>query len=254
MHRLIPLVAILAIAACKTQSPVPVATPVPDEPASAPATAIATGAAATEQPLEITEDMYEPTYGERVTIVGELDMARVAGGKRLQPTVLTPDAGGESLLLSYRPVPKWFAFVERRVKVTGRPYTPSPYTQHVLAPHFEAEEIVLEDGSVPPAIDSLPAAPTAAAAGELPQAGRWVRVVGTLTRIENEEDNWGDGILTLGDGTEVRVFQLALSKMKPREGKKVSVVGTVSKDEQATLIGLMAICDGDDAECGRGKR
>lgn len=192
--------------------------------------------------------MYEPTYAERTTVIGLLDMARVAGGKRLQPTVLYPDGGGEPLLLSYRPVRAWFGFVERRVRVVGRPWTPGAETQHVNGAHFEVETITLEDGTLPPELDRLSPATLVDRADGLPDVGRWVRLRGTLKRIEDVDGRWATGVLTVAGG-EVRLRQVPVSRLRERLGQDITAVGAVG--EGGALEGIIALCEGDDALCGQ---
>ena len=246
--RCLLLVAALAVTAlgCKTQDS-PLADPPPVQDTMVPADA---ASQPTSQPVEPSEDMYEPTFGERTTVVGVLDMARVAGGKRLQPTVLEPDGGGEVLLLSYRPVAAWYGFVERRVRVTGRPYTPSPYTQHVNGSHFEVEAVELEDGGEAPTVDSLPPATKVATLEALPAPGRWVRIVGTLQPLPSTEDAWTTVTVDLEDGTRFHA-DVRVRQARGHDGKMVSCVGQLDVAGTRTLVGQTALCAGDDARCGQ---
>ena len=138
-------------------------------------------------------------------IEGLLDMDRVAQGKRLQATTLTDDKGHVHIL-SYRPMPEYYHFLERRVVVTGTRH--SPGGQSVAGPHLQIKQIKLAEGvsAIIPGPRALPAPPFSEnhAALQL-RMGRWVRVRVTYQGgYRPEGDDWVEVNLAAPDGTRLR--------------------------------------------------
>lgn len=96
---------------------------------------------------------HEPTFGELTSFEALYRIAPSPAGKRLQEVVLVRD-DGESWIRSYRPIAEEFQYQDKRVVVTGRPYTNSPYVQSVGGTHFELQSIELAPGES--AYDPLP--------------------------------------------------------------------------------------------------
>lgn len=123
----------------------------------------------------------EPRFGERTTFEATYRIAPSPAGKRLQEVVLLRD-DGEAWIRAYRPIKDEYAFQEKRVVVTGRPYTNSPYVQSVGGTHFEVESIALAPGETPmdPAPTELPPPPLARSAEAARALTGWYAVcVGT---------------------------------------------------------------------------
>ena len=130
--------------------------------------------------------MYKPEYQERVEVSTRYIISPIRGGKRLQGVYLRLDSG-EVWIRSYRPIPEEYEFSDKRVVVTGRPYTNSPYVQSVGGVHFELESIRLADGEIPhdPKPLTLLPPPNTASKKEFDEReGRWANCSGTLLKIE----------------------------------------------------------------------
>lgn len=207
---------------------------------------------AQELPVITNDDGFSPTYGEQVTLEGFYDVDRVASGKRFQGSWLILDDGSK-LLLSYRPQPQYLAWIERRVQVTGRPYTPGYNTQHVSADHFELESMALLEGETArdPAPSAVPAPPRATNPAELEaRVGRWVEIYGVLSDVAEEDTYFVQGRVTLADGTVVKVHG-AKSQWTEHDGKAVTVTAKlVHGDGDFDLAFSNAVCPGDVPECG----
>jgi len=189
------------------------------------------------------------------------DIDRIAGSKRFQGCWLRLDDGAR-LVIGYRAVPEYFGFVDRRVKVTGRRYTNPPTVQQIGAQHFQLHSIELAPGEQPavPLPSTLPAPPMVNSAAELLQRdGRWVQLVGTLRSAElRPEDEWGDAVVVLADGTRILVPDIYTSSLnqrwRPLIGNTVTVTGLLEKvtgqEPPFILTGQRAICPGKTDRCG----
>ena len=106
-------------------------------------------------------------------VEGMLDMSRVSSGKRLQTTSVSTSTG-DVYVLSYRPMPDYYAFIERQVIVEGEHY--EPQGQAISAKHFSPKALRLAPGEKPraPAPKFLPAPDFLLQAPE-ERIGRWIR-------------------------------------------------------------------------------
>ena len=199
------------------------------------------------------EPSYEPTFEERVEVTGLYSVSPVRGGKRLQAGSLLVDGESESWILSYRPQPDYFEFVDKRVVVTGRPYTNSPYVQSVGGTHFEVESMKLAPGETPydPKPVKLPAPPRVRSEAEIEaRAGRWAHVVGRLG-VDRAEDGeiWVDGHLDI-DGTKLRLPVTGhQSKLRPLDGKQVTLLAHIQKEGTKLTLQVGKACPGVVDEC-----
>jgi hypothetical protein len=215
-----------------------------------------TPAAEPETPPEDAPTMepnYEPTYQDPVEVTGIYTVSPVRGGKRLQAGYLLVDGKDETWVVSYRPDPKLFEYIDKRVVVRGRPYTNSPYVQSVGGTHFELQSIELAPGETPydPKPKTLPAPPRATDEAELrARVGRWVHVVGTLQLPPTDEgEMWPTGTLEL-DGQELAVQARGLEeRVRPFEGKQVTVLAHVTEDDGKLELDIGKVCAGVVAEC-----
>jgi len=210
-------------------------------------------------PLEDTmaRDSFEPTFGDPVEREGVFLMDPIAGSKRLQACTVRFD-DGEEWILSYRANPAYYQYVDKRVRVKGRPFWPSSQVQHVMGTHLEVENLELAPGETPydPPPTELPAPPLVrdGAAFEA-RAGRWAQCVGTLVSLEPEPDTtyWNRGVLRLADGAEVAMAGIPASREEWRTqvGKRVTVLGRVFEGESGRLeLGSRAVCPGEVPRCG----
>lgn len=128
---------LLLIYACATT---PEAT-VPDEPLPPELQVPTSGLPDFAEPLPDPSDpaAYEPTYYDETTVTGTVRVSTEQGAKS-QPVTLDADEG-QNLVLAYNPTPEWVALDGKRVKLTGRPWRPSPYAAQITMLHFDATEI-----------------------------------------------------------------------------------------------------------------
>ncbi len=82
---------------------------------------------------------YEPTYYDETTITGTVRVSTEEGAKS-QPVTLDVE-GSQNVVLAYSPTPEWTALDGKRVKLTGRPWRPSPYAAQITMLHFDATEV-----------------------------------------------------------------------------------------------------------------
>jgi len=184
-------------------------------------------------------DDYEPTFGERTEFEALYRIAPSPAGKRLQEVLLVRD-DGESWIRSYRPVAEEFQYQEKRVAVSGRPYTNSPYVQSVGGTHFELETIALAPGETPydPLPTDLPPPPLARTADAARALMGWYAVcVGTR---EGESFSFLDGG-SLPLGPHSSYFKPAII-----EGEQ-SLLAWVDMDGQ---LHVRAACSGVEPRCG----
>jgi hypothetical protein len=185
-----------------------------------------------------------------------LDMDRLEGGKRFQGTWLEKP-NGERLLVSYRLVPEYFRFVEKRVLVTGDPYRPGAHEQHIDATHFTVKSIDLAPGETPydPPPQELPPPPLVTKRAELEtRLDRWIEVQGNLRSAgKHADDDWCDAIITLPDTTELTTqiyFTEMESTWKPLVGQPVTVLGKLFREDGKLKLSGPAICPGTTRGCG----
>eukprot|EP01006_Ploeotia_vitrea_P057135 TRINITY_DN68155_c11_g1_i1.p1 TRINITY_DN68155_c11_g1~~TRINITY_DN68155_c11_g1_i1.p1 ORF type:complete len:226 (-),score=24.96 TRINITY_DN68155_c11_g1_i1:532-1209(-) len=172
----------------------------------------------------------------KVTLHGVYDVDRTAGGKALQAGTLlvsNPAGGQSTLILSYRPEPKYFQFVEKQVTVVGQFY--SPNGQAVNGDHFNVHSMKLQPGEVPydPLPTELPDPPLVTCYDELlPRVGWWVTADVTVEEIEvsNHSSSWREATVTLPDGTALCVsggFQAWKDNLVGREVRLITKVNSV---------------------------
>jgi hypothetical protein len=194
----------------------------------------------------------EPVYGEPVCLEGRYEVDPIPGGKRLQGSWLVLD-DGTRYVISYRPVPEYLCFVDKRVCVRGTPYTPGSDTQHVMVTHLAVDSIELAPGEtpceipppevpLPPLVDNV----EALAARE----GRWARVTGTLETVRDDPDGYlGIAELELADGTRIVARNVPRDEWDSHLGRTVTVTSRVERSgEGHDLIGWYAIAAGEGAE------
>jgi hypothetical protein len=194
----------------------------------------------------------EPSFGEPVELEGVYEVDPIPGGKRFQGACLVLD-DGTRYVIAYRPVPEHFRFLDKRVRVQGRPYWPGSDTQHIMMTHLEVHSIELAPGETPYATPPTePVAPVARTAGDLAaRDGRWVRVVGTLEAVRSDPDDYlGTARLRLADGTQVQARSIRVAKWTSHVGKPVTVTSRVARSEDGEvvtfdLVGRCAIQEGE---------
>lgn len=199
------------------------------------------------------EPNYEPTFQDRVEVTGLYSVSPVRGGKRLQAGSLLVDGETEAWILSYRPQPDYFEFVDKRVVVTGRPYTNSPYVQSVGGTHFEVESIELAPGETPydPKPSRLPGPPRVRNEAEIEaRVGRWAHIVGRLgVKKADEGEIWVDGHLDV-DGTKLRLpVNGQQSRLRPLDGKQVTVLARIRREGAKLFLYVGKACPGVVDEC-----
>jgi len=126
-----------------------------------------------------------------------------------------------------------FQFIDKRVRVTGRPYMPGRDTQHIMATHFQLTSIDLAPGETPYTVcpTQVPAPPFVRTAEDLEKrAGRWAMVVGRVEFVKDDPDGvLGMAGLCLEDGTIIIVGNILISKWAGYNGKIVTVTSRVHK-------------------------
>jgi len=187
----------------------------------------------------------EPTYGDACWLEGRYEVDPIPGGKRFQGVWLVLD-DGTRLVIAYRPVRQQFQFINKRVLIQGRPYVPGSDTQQIKATHLAIDSIVLAPGEEPydEVPQGVPLPPAVRTAGELAiYVGRWVRLIGTLEWIKDDQDsNLGVATVKLADGSLVRAWNVATRVWEKLQNSKVTVISQVERVENETaLTGWYAI-------------
>ncbi|MFN3199886.1 MAG: hypothetical protein ACE366_15930 [Bradymonadia bacterium] len=221
---------------------------------------VALTASAGEPDSQAEPDPYAPTYGKRMTFVADYEVTPLPGGKRFQPVLLHRESGLSPFIRSYRPVPEEFKFANRRVEVTGRPYTPSPMTQHVTGEHFEVESITLVPWQTPnESVDGIPTPFTVMSAHQIGlRLGRWSRYEGTLKSVDVSPEGEVTARMHMAeDNAEIIIGPVTrgpkrVEKWRPLIGQQVTLIGRARADEggQLRVPGNVAMCKGKDLRCG----
>jgi hypothetical protein len=160
---------------------------------------------------------------------------------------------GERYVISYRPVSKYFRFLDKRVVVHGRPYWPGADTQHVSATHFALDSIELAPGedpyeSVP---TQVPLPPIVRTRDGLEQReGRWARVVSVVRAVDDDPDGYlAVARLEMMDGTPIWVRNTLRNKWSDLVAETVTVTGRwqgmVGNDDGFELVGWCEVGVGD---------
>jgi hypothetical protein len=202
-------------------------------------------------------ESFEPTFGDPVEREGLFLMDPIAGSKRLQACTIRFD-DGEEWILSYRANPEYYQYIDKRVRVKGRPYWPSPNVQHVMGTHLQVDLLELAEGETPydPLPTEMPAPPIIRDGAAFDaRVGRWVQCVGTLLSLEPEPDGpyWSRGVLRMEDGAEVTMMGIPSTKEEWRalRGERVTVLGRVYEGDSGKLeLGTRAVCPGEVPRCG----
>ena len=206
------------------------------------------------------EPDFEPRFGEPVERQALYVVDPVAGGKNLQAASLRFD-DGEVWIRSYRPVAAELQYADKRVVVTGRPYTNSPYVQSVMGTHFELTSIALAPGEIAwdPVPERIPAPPVVESRRALEaRVGLWAHCVGLLTSLEGPSDEspyWGRGVVELADGSAVSMDAIPLGDGVPlvEPGGTVTVLALVlapaGEGSLPSLGGPVRICPGRVERC-----
>lgn len=196
----------------------------------------------------ILDHLFGPRPAEAPTteLTGIFSISRVASYSGhdpfYQPSTLHLD-DGTRLFLAHHPLPGYFAFVDRRVLVTGWPAGPQyfrPATMN-LAPGEVARE---------GAIVSLPPPPRARTRAELERHfDRWVLAVGTVEDIVSTGKGDGDLVLRLADRTRVVGGGSYESLMKYGGGERVTVLGSVWRSDGKLRLRSIRVCKGEVDRC-----
>ncbi len=205
----------------------------------------------------------EPTFGPEMQCEGRYEVDPIPGGKRFQGTWLVLD-DGTRYVLGYRPVPEYYALVDKRVIVTGCPYNLGRDTQHILASHFQVTSMGLAPGETPYAEPptELPAPPLLRTEDDVyARGGRWGQVVGRLIALEDDPDTYfNNAQLQLEDGVIIVARYAAEGQWKPYIGSLITVMSrievipsnAVSADDKCRVVlsGWYAVCPGVENRCG----
>lgn len=174
----------------------------------------------------------DPRYGDPVQLTGVYEVDPIPGGKRFQGAWLVLD-DGTRYVIAYRPIPEHFQYLEKRVRIEGRPYVPGADTQHIQATHLAVQAIELAPGETPyelPPTEPIPP-PIVETGGEAAaRDGRWARVVGHVVSVEDDPDGYlKRGRLRLSDGTEILAPNVLGAEWLPYVGKPVVVTSRVAQ-------------------------
>jgi hypothetical protein len=177
----------------------------------------------------------EPTYGDPIELVGRYEVDPIPGGKHFQGAWLVLD-DGTRYVIAYRPVPEHFQFLEKRVRIEGRPYVPGSDTQHIQATHLEVHTIELAPGETPyavPPVEPIPPPVVRMASEAAARDGRWARVVGRVTSVEDDPDGYLDLVrLRLADDALVLAGNVLGTEWSHYVGKLVTVTSRVARVEE----------------------
>jgi len=186
--------------------------------------------------IEIGEPDLEPEVGETICLEGRYEVDPIPGGKRFQGAWLVLDDGSR-YLISYRPVPDHFCFLNKRVCVQGKPYLPGRDVQHMGATHLEVEAIGLAVGEVPyenPPVE-LPLPPLVRNWRDLAALDdQWVRVVGVVSAVQDDPDGpLGLAHIRLADGNVLPARNALRSRWEGHVGQTVTVTSRIRWIENA---------------------
>ena len=255
-HHLAPLCLALGLAGCGDKPPL--APPPEASPVTEPTILEDLPFPPDDAPVE--EPSYEPTFGEPVERQALYVVDPVAGGKNLQAVSLHFD-DGDVWIRAYRPVAEELQYADKRVVVTGRPYTNSPYVQSVMGTHFALDTIALAPGETArdPVPEQIPAPPQVESLASLQaRVGLWAHCVGALSQLEEPGDDnpwWGRGSITLPDGTDVRLEGIPWDEHNTaiEQGSEITVLALVLAPEDGaatpSLGGRLRICEGRVERC-----
>lgn len=200
--------------------------------------------------VEIGEPDLEPDVGETVYLEGRYEVDPIPGGKRFQGVWLALDDGSR-YLISYRPVPDHYAFLNKRVIVQGKPYLPGRDVQHMGATHLTVESINLAAGEVPyehPPIE-LPLPPLVRDWYDLTECkDRWVRIVGVVVAVKDDPDgSLGLAHIRLEDGHELLARNAVRNRWEEHVGQSVTVTSRIRwlENEGHTTPELVGWCEID---------
>ena len=195
----------------------------------------------------------EPTYGNPVQLTGRYEVDPIPGGKRFQGAWLVLD-DGTRYVIAYRPIPEHFRFLDKRVRIEGRPYMPGADTQHIQATHLEVRTIELAPGETPyavPPTEPIPPPVVRTASEVAALDGRWARVIGRVEAVEDDPDGYLKlARLRLGDGVEVIVRNVLGGEWSQYVGRAVTVASRVAAIEDGEtvvleLVGWREVCEGE---------
>ena len=211
-------------------------------------------------------------------VEGLFDIERFASYKRFQGSWLHLDGGGK-LVLSYRPMLDYAAFVERRVIVRGEHY--SPEGQAISARHFRVKSMRLAEGQRPRddvTDGQLPRPPVVRTLAEFKaREGRWIQLFATLVSAKADGHFWLDITLKLDDGQQLesKLQKFYFERLeKDPVGERVTILGSVYSTrpqlepfeilslDPADIptgpfelkLGASTICLGEQADCGMQQR
>lgn len=174
-------------------------------------------------------------------------VARYSGGDPFyQPSTLHFE-DGTHVFLAHHPLPGYFAFVDRRVVVTGWP---------AGSLYFRAATMNLAPGELARegAIDSLPPPPRARTRAEVErQFERWVLAVGTVDDIVHTGKGDGDLVLRLADRSRVVGGGSYESLSKYGGGERVTVLGSVWRRDGQLRLHSIRVCKGEVDRCDGGR-
>jgi hypothetical protein len=225
-------------------------------------------AAAGEEPMKSPESLSpdesaprtETTYGEECVLEGRYEVDALPGGKRFQGTWLVLD-DGHRYVLSYRPDPARFEFLNKRVSIRGRPYQPGVDTQHISADHLQVITMGLAPGETPwpEPPRAIPHPSLIRRKSDLDGAPRWVSMVGRVELVEKVPDEYfARAVVILEDGTAVLVEPATKAQWDEHLGEVVTVTGPLYRLPAKAAPGEFpfslgrphAVCPGIQPGCG----
>ena len=198
--------------------------------------------------VELRGPDLESDVGKTIHLEGRYEVDPIPGGKRFQGTWLVLDDGSR-YLISYRPVPDHFCFLDKRVRVQGKPYLPGRDVQHMGATHLAVESIDLAAGEVPYAHPptELPLPPLVQSRHDLSALdGQWARIVGVVSAVRDDPDGpLGLAYIRLADGCELLARNALRSRWESHIGKSVKVTSRIRWLERdgGTVPELVGWCE-----------
>ena len=188
-----------------------------------------------------TGDATKTEEADIVELEGVFDIERLAGYKRFQGSWLYTDGG--RYVLSYRPMPEYTPFVERRVVARGAHYT--PWGQAISARHFRVDSMRLADGETPRddvEPGQLPIPPTVRTRAEFERReDRSLQLFATLVSVTGDNANRREITLRLDDGAllESSLPTFYLDQLeRDAVGERVTILGTVYSTRPQPLTPL----------------
>lgn len=129
---------------------------------------LACGKSTTGSSAEPTAASAAPAEEAELDFTATLTIDAEPGGKRFQGVWLREE-NGKSWLVAYRKREPWTWFEGQQVEVSGRPYSPDPRAQQILADHIHVVSLRLTEQAIEAGADPIGLGPSTEMTGTFTQ-------------------------------------------------------------------------------------